>query len=174
MAARHPKVETFATLSAEVAEYRKIMPMLQAQAQQAMMMAAEEKGKYLHVLKLFAAVVAQNSHKGITTVVLHKSLVDQPDTINIAREIWPVDAEEEAQTGYSYRVISAAEIDALSANAPVGEVEPEPSTLLDASGTPVSLGESSDAGTTEEGDGVVRVLDGAGTGTDGEPPVAIP
>lgn len=141
MSSRHPKVETFATLSAKVAEYERAFPMLQAQAQQAMMMAAEQKGKYLHVLKLFAAVVAQNSHKGIETVVLHKSVVDQPDTINIAREAFPADAEEDAQTGYSYRVISAEEIEALQ-QVPSGDEPEPPVALLDANGNPVATGDS--------------------------------
>lgn len=112
MASKHPKVETFATISAENAEYRRILPQLQAQAQQAMMMAAQEKGKYLHVLKILAAILEQNMHKGIETVVLHKTIVDQPDTINIARD--------EAEGGYSYRVVTQEEIEALSENAGSG------------------------------------------------------
>jgi len=130
MSSKFPKVETFATLSAEVAEYRKVMPMLQAQAQQAMMMAAQEKGKYLHVLKLFAALLAQNSLKGIETVIFHKSVVDQPDTINIAREGFPKDAKEGEETGYSYRVVGDAELAALNAP-PEGDSGPGTAVHLD-------------------------------------------
>ena len=170
MSSRHPKVETFATLSAKVAEYERVFPMVQAQAQQAMMMAAEEKGKYLHVLKLFAAVVAQNMHKGIPTVVLHKSVVDQPDTINIAREPYPSFAAEEEQTGYSYRIIEPEELQALSAGVSEEPTEPE-STLLDASGNLIRGSGEEGNSAANEGDGVVRVLDDGGTGTDGEAPV---
>ena len=107
MSSKHPKVATFATISAENEQLKKVLPLLQNQARQAMIMAAEEKGKYLHVLKLFAAIVAQNMQMNMPTVVLHKSVVDQPDTINIARE--------EVDGGYAYRVVSEEEIRELEA-----------------------------------------------------------
>lgn len=155
MASKHPKVETFATLSAKVAEYERVLPMMQAQAQQAMMMAAAEKGKYLHVLKLFAAVLAQNSLNGIPTIVMHKSLVDQPDTLNIAREGYP---DDKAEVGYTYRLVNDDEMEKLNAPA-----EPAPS-LLDATGNPVA---SNDGGAVESG------RDG-GAETDGAPVVEAP
>ena len=104
MSRTHPKVETFATISAENAELRKTLGQLQMQAQTALQMAAEERGKYLHILKLFAAVVEQNMHAKIPTVVLHRTLVDQPDTLNIARD--------EAENGYAYRLVTQAEMEA--------------------------------------------------------------
>lgn len=148
MSSRHPKVETFATISAENAEYRRVFPILQAQAQQAMMMAAQEKGKYLHVLKLFASIVAQNMQKNIETVVLHKSVVDQPDTINIAREGWPSDAEPDNQLGYTYRVVSDAELAALNegdgtdGGLDTDSANRDASPLLDSTGNPVEPNDS--------------------------------
>lgn len=148
MASKHPKIETFATQAAELDQYRQILPKLQAQAQQAMMMAAEEKGKYLHVLKLFAAILAQNMQKGEVTIVLHKSIVDQPDTINIARE--------EAEGGYSYRVVSDAEIDALRNAPPVNDAGANSAAkpvAEDDSGPPV---EAPEAGVAEPVSPVLR------------------
>lgn len=137
MASKHPKVETFATLSAKVAEYERVFPLLQAQAQQAMMMAAAEKGKYLHVLKLFAAVLAQNSLNGLPTIVLHKSLVDQPDTLNIAREGYP---DDKAEVGYTYRLVTDEEMTQINGPQNNEDSAVQPSTLLDAAGNPIEAG----------------------------------
>lgn len=100
------KGETFAMVKAENSELRKLVQTSQMQAQMAMMKAAEAHGKYLHTLKLFAAVVAQNMQKSEPTIVLHKTIVDQPDTINIARE--------EVEGGYSYRLLSDSDVEALA------------------------------------------------------------
>jgi len=143
---------------------------LQAQAEQAMMMAAQEKGKYLHVLKLFAAVLAQNSLNGIETVVLHKSVVDQPDTINIAREGFPKDAADDAQIGYSYRVVGDAELQALSApadSAPILNAD-------DGRGEDGSVeidGTRLDEGSAGEGDNEGVVVDGNGGTIQDRPPI---
>ena len=110
MSSKHPKGPTMATLTAENNEMRKAISKMQMQAQTALQMAAEERGKYLHVLKLFAAVVAQNMQENKQTIVLHKTLVDQPDTLNLARE--------EAPEGYAYRLVSTEEMEKVANETP--------------------------------------------------------
>lgn len=108
-----PMVQTFATVSAQNHELKNALMQTQMQAQHAMQMAAQERGKYLHVLKLFAAILEQNMQMNMPTVVLHKTLVDQPDTLNIARD--------EVEGGYAYRLVTQEEME-KAANDAAGEM----------------------------------------------------
>lgn len=103
------KGQTLPQLRQENFELRRILSMVKPQAEQAMMQAAESQGRYLHMLKLFSALIIQNMAAGIDTVVKHKTLVDLPETLNIGRDEFKVGDEE---IGYIYKMLTDAEVQA--------------------------------------------------------------
>lgn len=100
------RIQTLQNLTKENYELKQACALFQAQAREAMLTSAEAQGKALHILKILGGLILQAGGKA---VVYHKTVVDLPQEINLARE--------EVEGGYSYRLISLDEVNEMVAKA---------------------------------------------------------
>lgn len=116
------RIQTLQSLTKENYELRQAVALFQAQAREAMLTGAEAQGKSLHILKILGGLILQAGGKA---VVFHKTIVDLPQEINLARE--------EVEGGYSYRLISLDEVNAMVAKAQAERPTDGPDTEGDSS-----------------------------------------